>query len=460
VSDRGDHSFPASLISGRGLFLVFSYIVAIILFCAAGAYAQGRESAEIGFSKAILLYDDKKYAEATQELLKAYRLDPRNTDIIYYLGLSLSAQGNYPEAEAYLRKGLALDPKNSDLQYLLAYALQAQGKMQAARELAESLQLEPASPLVGPTRQLLGALRTPRRGETPFWLELTARAQYDSNVSLKPNNGALAPGLGNKSSWGNLLALAGDYAFLRSERWQAGATYDALQTLNYENHDFDFSEQTPGARVTYNNLLPGGQRFFLTGRAFYDVLLQSGRLFLQRPTGSLDFFLLENPANGTELFYQLQGKIFNDHPPRPPNGKGDEDRDALNHLVGVVHRMFFSGGRHQINFGYHFDREEAQGKNWRYNGHKGVAGVMVTLPWEIRATTNFEFHARRYDGTNTGFGESRKDDETTVLFSLAKDITPKLTATLEHLWDSNHSSIANFRYQRQIFSFGVTWRYY
>ncbi len=469
----GQRCFIHSLVRGAGIFLFLLQILAAaaILFRATGIYAQeGRESAEIVFSRAVLLYDDKKYAEATQELLRANKLDPRNTNVIYYLALSLSAQGKHSEAEAYLRKGLDIQPKNANLQYLLAYTLRAQGKTDAARQLAESIQLEPASPLVGPNRDLLTALKSPRRGDMPFWLELSARAQYDTNGLLKPNHGSLTPGDGKKDSWGNLLALSTEYAFLRSARWQAAARYDMFQTLNYENHKFDFNDHVVGGRVTYNDSLAGGQRYFLTGRAFHDVLLQEGRLFLQRPTGALDSYLYwdNSGSNRTRLFYQLQGEIFNEHPPRnkkfpfspTPNGKGDEDRDALNHRVGLVHYIFFDHQRYGVNFGYNYDFEDADGKNWSYGGHRAVAGFLVTLPWEVRATTNFEFHARHYDGTNSTFQKHRNDQETTVLSSLAKDITPSLTMSLEHLWNSNDSTIGSYSYHRQVYSLGLTWRYY
>ena len=441
-------------------------LVALTLLTATPARAQqSRESAEIALSRAILLYDDKKYDDATRELMRANQLDPRNTNVIYYLALSLSAQGRYAEAEAYVRKGLEIQPNNANLRLMLASTLRAQGKIDESRQIAESLQLEPASPLVGPSRDLLTALRTPRRGDTPFWFEATIRTQYDSNISLKPNIGQLASGIGRASSWGNLLALSSEYAFYRSPNWQAAVRYDGYQINNYQNREFYFTDNVVGGRFTYTNLLPTGQRYFTTFRPFYDILLQSGRRFLQRPTGVLDSYLYWDPAgaNRTELFYQVEGKIFNEHPSGSfqPLGHGSEDRDAVNYRVGLVHYMFFDRQRYGINFGYHYDFENAQGKNWTYAGHRAVAGFLVTLPADIRATTNFEYHARHYNGRNANrFREQRSDNETTALFTLAKDVTPSLTVTLENLWNANGSTIADYSYQRHVVSLGVTWRYY
>lgn len=470
MSDRRRVCSLIATIPAKRVFLFLSYVAALFLFAAAGVYAQeGRESAEIRFSRAVLLYDDKKYAEATQELLKAHKLDPRNTNVIYYLALSLSAQGNNAEAEAYLRKGLEAQPKNANLQYLLAYNFRAQGKTEAAKQLAESIQLEPASPLVGPSRELLTALRTPRRGDSPFWLELSTRAQYDSNLALRANRRSRTPGLGQAASWGNLLGLSSEYSFFRSGNWQAAARYDMYQIFNYQNHKFDYNDHVIGGRVTYNDVLPGGQRFFVTGRSFYDVLLQQGRIFLQRPTGLLDSYLYwdKTGSNRTRLLYQLQYENFNEHPPRDlpaffpaPLGQRQDRRDAFNHRVGLVHYIFFDRQRYGINIGYNFDREDAYGQNWRYDGHRPVAGVLVTLPWEIRATTNLEFHFRHYDGTNSLAHKTRKDQELLALFSLAKDITPNLAVTLEHLWNSSNSTIGTYSFKRQTYSLGLTWRYY
>jgi tetratricopeptide (TPR) repeat protein len=460
-----------SPIRRKALYLIFSYLAATLL-CVATVHAQGREAAEVRLARGQLLYADKKYDEATRELLEANKLDPRNTNVIYYLALSLSAQGRNAEAEAYVRKGLEVQPRNANLRLMLASTLRAQGKTDESRQIAESLQLEPASPLVGASRDLLTSLRSPRRADTPFWFEATARGQYDSNVSLKPNAGA-ATGGPRASSWGNLLALDSEYAFMRSPHWQSAVRYDMYQTINYNNHKFDYSDHVVGGRLTYTDALPTAQRYFVTFRPYYDILLQQGRNFLQRPTALFDSYLYWDPvgANRTELLYQFQYERFNEHPSRSlsksccppitPLGLRDERRDAFNHRVGPIHYMYFDRQRYAINFGYNYDREDAYGGNWKYSGHRAIAGFLITLPWDIRARENFEFHARHYDGgQNSIFREIRKDQEFISLFSLSKDVTPSMTVSVEHLWDSNRSTIGDYRFRREVISLGLTWRYF
>ena len=490
---------------------------------------EGAEVAEILFSQATVAYDEKRYGDVVRDLLRAHELDPRHTDVIYYLGLTYNAQANHAQAVRYLRKGLEIEPKNYDIQYQLGVALYSQDdfddalkefltiyqadpqrenigyyiglcyyqkkdyenaltyfqrnisteiktrqlnlyytgltlkalgrEADAVEELTEAIKIEPSSPLVGTTQQLLSALRAARIEEKRSRLELTTRFQYDSNVTSFPTRDTESVGFDRRSSWANLLNFKWDYSLFKSERWEGGASYGFLQTINYDNHAFDLHDHAFGTKFFYKNLLPSGEPFFIGAQVTYDLLLLGNRKFLERPTGTLSFTLVETPSNLTTLFFRLQYKDFFAKQKARDDGNDDERRDAINKLLGLVHTIRFAGGRYQINFGYHYDNEDAQGRNWRYSGHKAVAGLLIALPWDVRATTNFEFYARFYKGTNSTFDERRQDEQRTTLVSLAKDINPNLTVTLEHLWDNTQSTIAFFKSRRQVYSIGLTWRY-
>lgn len=218
--------------SSKRLFS-FSLFFLFLLFSPALTSAQeGAETAEILFSQATIAYEEGRYSDAVRDLLKAHELDPGNTDVIYYLGLSDNAQSNHVQAASLLRKGLAIEPKNYDIQYQLGVALYGQDNLDAAlkeflaiyqaepqrenigyyiglcyyqkkdyqnvltyfqrnvsteirtrqlnqyytgltlralgraadaiEELTEAIKIEPSSPIVGATQQLLSALRAPR----------------------------------------------------------------------------------------------------------------------------------------------------------------------------------------------------------------------------------------------------------------------------------------------------------
>lgn len=473
----------------------------------------GFETAEILFTRAVLAYDEGRYAEATRGLLQAHEFDPGHIDVIYYLGLSYNAQGNFDQAARYLRRGLERAPKNADLRYQLGISLYGQKKFddaltefltvykaeprkdnvgyyiglcyyqkkdyetavgyfrqnvstqaktrqlnqyslglalralgrekEAIAELTAAVKIEPAAPIVGPTQQLLTVLQE-RAEDKRLRLQVTVNGQYDSNA---------AGAADAKRSYGNLINVRADYAFYRSGPWESSITYSGLQTLNYSAHSSDLSDHLLGVNLYYKTHLaemPASAGLQLSN----DILLLGGEKFLQRPTATLSFTVQEDSANFTTALLRAQYKGFFHH----RDYSGIDRRDAVNGLVGLVHFVRFGGGRHHVNFGYHFDREDAGGKEWTYTGHKAVAGLLLSLPWGIRGAVNAEYHARFY-GDQADFGRPRNDDEAIVLTALSKEIAPKLTLTLQHLWDRNYSTASEFRVSRNVTSLGVTWRY-
>jgi len=501
---------------------------------------EGFESAEILFTRGIVAYDGERYEEALRDLLKAHELDPRHIDVVYYLGLTYSAQKNYAQAALYLRKGLEIAPKNHDIRYQLGLALYGQNRSdealreflvlyeanpqmdnlgyfiglcyfqkkdyenaatyfrrnvsteissrqlnlyylglalqtlgkeaEAIEELTEAIKTAPASPLVVTVQKLLTTLRE-RTSEKPFRIEVTLNAQYSSNTAkchagkgscgewlyMKTDStyviaGGLPPGT---RSYGNLLHIKADYTLYRSGPWESTVTYSFLQTLNYHAHDFDLEDHLIAANLSYRYLLPGGMYSYTGVQVSNDIVLEGGKKFVQRPTGTFSFTVLENPSNITMIFSRLHYKDFFEKPTT-----SDEHRDGLNKSVGLIHYIRFAGGQHQINFGYYYDHENTQGKNWRYSGHTGLAGLLIGLPWGLRATANFEFHASSYPGQNSIYSEHRRDGQTTVSGALARDIAPNLTVKLQHLWSKNDSTIDGFRtVGNHIYALGMTWRY-
>jgi tetratricopeptide (TPR) repeat protein len=471
---------------------------------------EGFETAELLFTRAVLAYDEGKYAEATRDLLKAHELDPGHINAIYYLGVTYNAQGNFDQAARYVREGLALEPQNSDLRYELGVALYGQKRFddalkeflaiyqvepqkdnvgyyiglcyyqkkdyetavgyfhknvstdvrtrqvnqyylglalrelgrekEAIEELTEAVKIEPAAPIVGAAQQLLTAIRE-QSGAKRLRLQVTLNSHYDTNIS---------GGANPKSSGGNLLNAKADYTIYRAGPWESTVSYSLLQTLNYHNHDFDLNDHLVGADIYYKSVLAGMPTS--TGLQLNnDILLLGGRKYLQRPTGTLTFTVQENSTNFTTAIFRPQYKDF--------FLRGvSEKRDALNHLVGLVHYLRFGGGQYQINFGYHFDNEDASSPDWSYVGHKAVAGFLLALPWGLQGAANAEYHARSY-GRQSIIGGHRRDDEAILLMALAKDIASNLTLTLQHFWDRNYSTIHDFDTARHVVALGITWRY-
>jgi tetratricopeptide (TPR) repeat protein len=498
---------------------ILAFVALTFLVPAVSPAQEGFEAAEILFTRAVLAYDDGNYAEAARDLLRAHELDPGHIGVIYYLGLSYNAQGNFADAERYLREGLAREPKNSDLRYELGVSLYSQNKVdealkeflaiyqaephkdnlgyyiglcyyqkenyetalgyfrknvsgdikirqlnqyslglalralgreaEAIEELTEAVKIAPAGPLVGATQQLLTTLRE-ETGRKRLRIELTVNGQYDTNPGF-----ARVP----TRSGGNLFYGTANYTVYRSGPWESAVNYYLLQTVNYGPHKFDLNDNGIAANLAYKSLVAGFPS--VAGvQLSNDFVLQGGDKYLQRPTATLTFTLQENASNSTTALFRAQYKDFISQGVGP-----DEDRRAANELLGFIHcwgycnTVRFALGQFLINFGYNWDHDDANGRNWRYTGHKAIGGFSVGLPWELQFVTNVEFHARFYPGANTVFGGHRRDFETTALAVISKDLTQNLTVALQHFWDRDFSTISDFRTYRQVVALGLTWRY-
>src|SRR5581483_1828857 len=471
----------------------FLILIALLLAPAAARAESEFEAAEILFTHAVLAYDDGKYDEAARDLVKAHALDPGNVNVIYYLGLTYNAQGNFGEAARHLSDGLRLQPKNLDLHYELGIALYGQKRYddalkeflailaadphkdnagyyaglcyyqkkdyenavayfrrnvstdvktrqqnqyylglalrelgrnaEAIEELNEVVKIAPASPIVGATQQLLTAIREETGGKR-LRLEATLNTQFDSNPEFRRNR---------ESSYGNLINARADYTIYKAGPWESTASYSFLQTINYENHRGDINDNLIGLNIYYRSVVAGMPS--IAGLQLNnDLLLFGGDLYIQRPTATFTFTAQENPSNFTTLIYRPQYKDFLQGAAEP-----DERRNAFNYMLGFIHYIRFGDG-HQFNFGFQYDREDARGSDWRYNGYRAIGGFLIKLPWQIRWNTNVEYHARFYTNFNTVNSKNRLEHEPTALTSLSKDITPNITATVQYFFDKNLST--------------------
>ncbi len=86
--------------------------------------AQQRITEPIGvyIDRGILAYDDKKYAEALQNFLEAYRIDPTSAEARYFVGITYLALDQVDEAIGYLAKARQLDPADLDIAFNLGVA--------------------------------------------------------------------------------------------------------------------------------------------------------------------------------------------------------------------------------------------------------------------------------------------------------------------------------------------------
>ena len=115
---------------------------------AAGSDSSSETSETAFYDKAVKLVKragklDKKnkpekakklYAQAFEELNKAYTSDKKNPDILNYMGFTSRKTGNFKEAEDYYLKGLNLNPKHNGINEYLGELYVQTNRIDKAKE--------------------------------------------------------------------------------------------------------------------------------------------------------------------------------------------------------------------------------------------------------------------------------------------------------------------------------------
>ena len=97
------------------------------------------------FEKKITEKKDKKekalklYSKAYDKLVKAYKKDKKNADILNYLGYTLRKTGDLEQAEIYYLKGLELDSKHLGINEYLGELYVQTNRIELAKEKLEIL---------------------------------------------------------------------------------------------------------------------------------------------------------------------------------------------------------------------------------------------------------------------------------------------------------------------------------
>jgi hypothetical protein len=205
---------------------------------------------------------------------------------------------------------------------------------------------------------------------------------------------------------------------------------------------------------------------------------------VEKEPGAADTFAdaIRNVGHLTQSFFRFQNKEFFEANPLPIE---DEFRDANNYTVGILHLLRFAGDKHLVKAGYQADWEDAQGRNYRYFGHRLLAGVQYTLDlppalrtsWnpspQLRLLYDVDVHLRDYGNRNSALPTTspgsrwRQDEEVnnTVRVEAPFDgptIFGEGTKLLLGLTYQNtiaNSNIAVFSYTRNVYSLTLTWSY-
>jgi tetratricopeptide (TPR) repeat protein len=419
----------------------------------------------------VAYFAREEYDKAQPLLEQVFASQPTADSVGYYVGFLRYRRKDYTGALRAFRANVTSDPSIEQLTRLYSgLALAVLGLPErAAAEVEAAQRIQPTSPLTGPADRLREAMTAARERERRFGAEVRLGGLYDSNVPVTPGAGSdpLVVALRDreKESFGSLVGARLDYSFLRSGPWEATASYSLLQITYFESslEDFDLFDQLASLSGLYRGELAGMPYQLGAQYSFNDTMLDWTD-FLQRHTFTLFGTLVENAGNLSGGQLRIQHKDFKNQGPRAE----DDDRDAWNYMVGLTHIFRFAEDRHLIRLGYQFDIEHAAGRNFRYLGHRLLAGGQYTLPWRRFETVlryDYDVHFRDYTRTNTSQPtlapgtKKRGDIEQTHIFRVEQALAWGLSLSADYQIIVADSNIPVFSFDRNVASLALSWRY-
>ena len=81
----------------------------------------------------------KLYSKAYEKLIKAYKKDKKNADILNYLGFTLRKSGNFEEAEKFYLAGLEIKPDHKGINEYLGELYVQTDRIELAKERLQVL---------------------------------------------------------------------------------------------------------------------------------------------------------------------------------------------------------------------------------------------------------------------------------------------------------------------------------
>jgi len=489
-----------------------NYYVGLVLVAqqkpgeAVAAFEKARAAAPtdpaILYQLGLAYFTQKEYGKAEGPLEQVFKAAPKTDGVGYYLGHTKFKRGDYTGALAALRGGASSDPDIQQLTRVYAgYALAAQGKPdEADAEIKQALAV-PGATAVPTTvsdrlKQGVGAAAADR----PFRAEVSFGIVYDTNTAIlpRPSRDPAAENvrqLRPTDSFGELFGVNLGYTFLKTGPWQADVGFSFFRVNYNDEPKFNTNNYLFSIGGSYRDSLLG-MPWQLSAQYAYDDTTLAGDAFLSRHTATASWTLVENAGNLSTFQVQYQDKDFSeihndikfgtrDSPGGlianfPPTPLTAEFRSAVNWLLGISHMFRFEADRHYVYLGFQYDSENADGRNYSYDGFRYRVGGQYTLPWyKIRTKYDMDIHQRYYRNKNTilnndialglvtstpfchrcPFTREREDTGQNHTITIEVPLPYRTTLTLQQLWTAVNSNIDLFAFDRSVTSLSLSWRY-
>ncbi len=412
--------------------------------------AQVDPAYEISIIKVMNKIENADYEDAVKDLKEVLKSRPDDEKSTLYLGIALSRTNNR-DAESYLKKALQLNPGNPRTNLELGIYNYNKSIFDEAEDYFENtVQLAPNTEFSTKAKEYLRFIK--QRGITKNWsLNISLGGQYDSNVVLDSGDAPLPEGISRKSDWRGVLYLKGKYAFISSERIDASVGYSFYQSLHIHLSNFNITDNLFDLSATFR-ISP---LLSLKGSYSFDYVLVGGNPYDYAHLLSPSIIISEGKGFSTVVEYRYR----NSHFMNTSLFETNSERSGFNNSVGITQNIPL-GSFVSLRLGYSFDKDFTRKDYWDYEGNKGMAGLLFSLPANFSIDLYGEYYKKDYEDNNPAIsGKTREDKVSTAAISISKILSDRFGVSIGQLYTRNKSNIDAFDYKRAITSLFLNVRF-
>jgi tetratricopeptide (TPR) repeat protein len=372
----------------------------------------------------------------------------------YLLGIAALDAGEAQEAVFALERVLAVNPNFLQARAEIARAYFILGERQTARQEFAAVKSRGVPPEARETIDRYLSALEPQRTQVRAYIEATGG--WDSNVNSATSKSTIAiPAFGGtiatlnplgvrESSWFGGLGAGVSLSHGLSDEWYVigAASYTGKYNFDIDGFDTGQVDGSAGVRWASGNhqVLAIGQlqRFWSDYETYRD---SAG--------GTVQWLYNFTPSQQFTVFAQYASLNY------PTQGP----RDANRYIGGVGYSQAFAAQYSPVVFVSVYGGEERQKDNaFPWLGHKPLGfrlGGQLSLSDRAQLFGSASYEHREYNGADTLFLVTRRDDQVDARLGLAYLVAPSWTLTPQVAYTYNFSNIKLYEYERAIASVSV-----
>ncbi len=389
-------------------------------------------------AKGIQKINDGKMRDALAFLKKAQVISPDNPEITYFTGIAYSRLGNYSEAEALFIKALGMDEDALNVYFELGrlyYLTSECGKSEEFLLKFKSLsEDESLNDYAESLMETCGDEKT----EKPYSLNLSAGAQYDSNVIIEPSNPPVSDE--DKSGVRALVYLSSGATLLDKGAVKLKANYNFYQSLHADLDDYNvhYHKVTPFVELAVSDVFKPE-----AGYSFEYILLGGERYSrIHSYYGSVD--VKESEYLSTEVIYEYSDNRYWNSPLFETN----DIRSGFQNSFGIKQNFLLDRLAGDIYYYGDFNRAEEQ--YWSFNGYRLGTELVYKITDPLFVSVSGEYSEKDYRDEYPDSELERLDKTQQYSLTLTYLLSGTMSVSVTEYFTRNNSNLGIFDYKRNI----------